>query len=428
MLKRERSWLTIALINLSVVALLGLLLRSKILFPIPAINFGYLLHAHSHFAFTGWITLCLLTLMTYRILPEKYNSQPRYKWLLAGILLSAVGMLLSFPFQGYAFFSILFSTLSILVSYVFSWFFIKDLLKTRPRKPVIILAVSSLVAMVLSSVGPFTLAYMMASHSVNALLYRDAIYTYLHLQYNGFFTLGIFTLFVHHLGHSSAKVPERSLNHFATFLSVSVLPTLALSYLWHFPNAVIRTIAVAGCGCLVVTLVSFIVMMRSAKEALKTVGPFTKKIGVLSMIAFAVKTAVQIFIVFPAIGEMVFSNRPVIIGYLHLVMLGFVTLYLFAYLLHIGYFETGRGLSAPGIIIFTGAAIANEIILAMQGFPAIFMLNSTLYLWLLWAAAIGLFTGALVIAAAAVKRLRTRSDILLLKYPGSYYQRNNRPA
>ena len=146
------------------------------------------------------------------------------------------------------------------------------------------------------------------------------------------------------------------------------------------------------------------------------------------MIAFAVKTTVQIFIVFPAVGHMVFSNRPVIIGYLHLVMLGFVTLYLFAYLLHTGYFETGRGLSAPGIIIFTGAAIANEIILAMQGFPAIFMLNSTLYLWLLWAAAIGLFTGALVIAAAAVKRLRTRSDILLLKYPGSYYQRNNRPA
>ena len=69
MLKRERSWLTIALINLSVVALLGLLLRSKILFPIPAINFGYLLHAHSHFAFTGWIALGLLTLMTYRVLP-----------------------------------------------------------------------------------------------------------------------------------------------------------------------------------------------------------------------------------------------------------------------------------------------------------------------------------------------------------------------
>ncbi|HEY8918908.1 MAG TPA: hypothetical protein VIM87_20835 [Chitinophaga sp.] len=428
MLKRERSWLTIALVNLAVVALLGLLLRSKILFPIPAVNFGNLLHAHSHFAFTGWISLCLLTLMTYRLLPEKYSSRPRYKWLLSGILLSAVGMLFSFPFQGYAFVSIFFSTLSILVSYAFSWFFIKDLLKAQPRKPVIILAVSSLVAMVLSSVGPFTLAYMMASHSVNSLLYRDAIYTYLHLQYNGFFTLGVFTLFVHHLGHSSAKVPERSLNRFVITLSVSVLPTLALSYLWHFPNAVIRAVAVAGCACLVVTLVSFIAMMRSAKEALRTVSPFAKKIGALSMIAFALKTAVQIFIVFPAIGEMVFSNRPVIIGYLHLVMLGFVTLYLFAYLLHSGYFKTSRGLSVPGIIIFTGAVIANEIILAMQAFSTLFMLNSILYLWLLWAAAIGLFMGALVIAAAAVMRLRTRSDILLLKYPGSYYQRKNRPA
>ena len=103
----KNKWITIALINLSVVALLGVILRCKILFTIRCIDFKNLLQSHSHFAFGGWITLCLLALMTYEILPENVHSKPVYKWLLTGILICAVGMLVSFPFIGYAFISIL---------------------------------------------------------------------------------------------------------------------------------------------------------------------------------------------------------------------------------------------------------------------------------------------------------------------------------
>ena len=74
MLKVRNSWITISLINLSIVALLGVLLRSKILFSIPWIDFKFMLHAHSHFAFAGWITLCLFTLLTFEILPRKNSS------------------------------------------------------------------------------------------------------------------------------------------------------------------------------------------------------------------------------------------------------------------------------------------------------------------------------------------------------------------
>lgn len=409
MLKEKNTWITITLINLMIVASLGLLLRSKILFSIPGVDFKFILHAHSHFAFGGWITLCLFTLMTFEILPESCSSKPKYKYLLSGLLITAAGMLFSFPVQGYAFFSILFSTLFIFLTYAYSWVFIKDLLKSRTEKAVALLCIVSLIALTVSSIGPFTLAYMMVSHSTNTLLYKDAIYTYLHLQYNGFFTLAVFALFVNQFNIQFDDLAKRNVKRFAIVLSLSVLPTLFLSYLWHFQNIAIRSIAILGCVLLVITLFRFIVMMRSISNYLKSITPFAKAIGLLSMIAFAIKTTVQIGIVFPSIGNEVFGDRPIIIGYLHLVMLGFVSLYLLAHLVQTKYFEINKGLSKTGIIIFIGAVIGNELILMTQGLSAMMMYSSTLYPWLLWVAAICLFMGALLICLSVIGHLKPKS-------------------
>ncbi len=95
-----------------------------------------------------------------------------------------------------------------------------------------------------------------------------------------------------------------------------------------------------------------------------------------------------------------------IIGYLHLVMLGFVSLYLLAHLAHVGYFDTGSQRAKKGIIVFATAAIANELILMTQGLSAMLMLGSTIYPWLLLGAAIWLFAGASMIALSVSGKLR----------------------
>ena len=76
----KNFWLIISLANLLIVASLGVLLRSKILFPIPFLDYSSILHAHSHFAFGGWVTLALLSLITYEILPEKFNRNKKYNY------------------------------------------------------------------------------------------------------------------------------------------------------------------------------------------------------------------------------------------------------------------------------------------------------------------------------------------------------------
>lgn len=403
--KTRNTWLAISLINLCIVALLGLLLRSKILFSIPGIDFKNLLHAHSHFAFGGWITLCLLTLMTYEILPAAYSWNKKYKIGLIALLIAAAGMLFSFPFEGYGFVSIFFSTLFIFTSYYYSWIFLSDLLKVKAHKAIVVLCFVALASLCLSSVGPFTLAYVMATHSVNMLLYRDAIYTYLHLQYNGFFTLAVFALLFNYLSKSLSEAALRQLSRFAIILSISVLPTLFLSYLWHFTNYYVKAFAMIGCVALLFTVIQFLILMMSVKPAIQSTMPFTRKIGLLAMIAFVIKTIVQVGLIFPAIGNKVFGDRAMIIAYLHLVMLGFISLFLLAYLFELNVLMPAGRIVRRSIIAFTVAVIANELILTFQGLSAMFMISSDIYPLLLWLAGIGLFLSALFIAGSALPNL-----------------------
>jgi hypothetical protein len=405
-MKSKSKWLTVALVNLSVLALLGVTLRCKILFEIPFLDFSNILHAHSHFAFGAWITLCIFSLMIWEMLPAECSSKPVYKWLLVGVLVTSAGMLLTFPFSGYAFFSILFSTLFIFITYIFSWIFIKDLFKSKASWPVKMLSIVALLSLVLSSVGPFTLAYIMASHSANTMLYRDAIYTYLHLQYNGFFTVGIFALFFNGIGNNVSAIGQKNLRSFAIVLSACVLPTLFLSYLWHFDNVAIRTTAILGCLLLAGVLVLFFVMMGSVNGFLKTISPFARIIGFLSMIAFTAKTAIQAGIVFPAVGKMVFGDRPIIIGYLHLVLLGFVTLYLLSHLYQSGHFSGRPRIAKVGITVFASGIIVNEILLMTQGLSFMLMVSSAMYPVLLLGAAVWLLTGTLLISIPALRTLK----------------------
>jgi hypothetical protein len=59
----RKKWLQFSLFNLFLVALLGLTLRYKIAFSLPFIDQQFLLHGHSHFAFAGWVTQALMTLL-----------------------------------------------------------------------------------------------------------------------------------------------------------------------------------------------------------------------------------------------------------------------------------------------------------------------------------------------------------------------------
>lgn len=390
-MRRLDFWIRITLVNLAIVALLGLFLRSKMLFYIPFIDFKNLIHAHSHFAFGGWVTLALQALMIFKFLPEHLYTKKVYGWILGGVAVTAYGMLFSFAVQGYAFFSILFSTLAILVSYVFTAIFIKDMVKVSLPNEVRLLTVSSLIYMILSSAGPFTLAYLTATKSSNVLLYKDAIYTYLHLQYTGFFTLAVIALMIHYL-----RLEDKHTKWFARLLNVSVLPSLFISYLWHRPTIFLRFIAMGGSLLLILALIAFFILLPHARTGFIKLKPMVKVMVTCAIIAFIAKMLFQSITVLPSLGAMVFANRPIVIGFLHLVLLGFVSLFLLAYYTQTSLLQSGN--NATAYYIFITGIILNELVLFGQGLGYMLMKSSMLANWSLLAAAACLFTGAFLIA------------------------------
>jgi hypothetical protein len=183
-----QKWIHIAFINLLIVASLGVIMRYKIAYYLPIIEQANFLHAHSHFAFSGWVTQILMVLMwafLHNYLPA--DSLRKYKWLLIPNLLSAYGMLASFIWEGYGIISILFSTLSILVSYLFAVIFWLDLNKIKIKIISANWFKAALLFSIFSSFGAFFLSYMIETNLQHPTWFLASTYYFLHFQYNGWF-------------------------------------------------------------------------------------------------------------------------------------------------------------------------------------------------------------------------------------------------
>jgi hypothetical protein len=378
-------------------------LRTKFLFPISFIDYKNFLSAHSHFAFGGWVTLVLMILYVDNLLLPDQKQKRVYQWLFWGIEITSIGMLVTFPFQGYALFSIIFSTAFIFFTYGFSWVFINDIRAAKKDRSISLLSISALVSLVISSAGPFTLAYIMATKTGTASLYRDSIYTYLHFQYNGFFTLSVFALFFNQILGLLSEATKRKVRSFAFFLCLSVIPALFLSLLWHGYNLYIQAIAFIGCALIIICLILFSRFALNKKIYQGWVSPLARSLLIFSMVSFVIKMVLQMGTIIPALGNAVFGYRPIIIGFLHLVFLGFVSFYIFFNLLEAGVFQRAKKFSTAAIVWFAAAVILNEAILLIEGIGLMFYTTNAVYPSLLWIASIFLFTGALLILVARLK-------------------------
>ena len=105
----------VCLFNFLIAALLGLALRYSFLGSIE-VNYRFLTHAHSHVAMLGWVYLMLYVCIAHYFVPEQKPIYTKLFWVTE---FAVLGMVLSFPFQGYAAVSISFSTLHIFCSYYF---------------------------------------------------------------------------------------------------------------------------------------------------------------------------------------------------------------------------------------------------------------------------------------------------------------------
>ncbi|MBL4574623.1 MAG: hypothetical protein JKY51_00800, partial [Opitutaceae bacterium] len=182
---------------------LGLFLRWMYVGQVPGVNYKYLLHTHSHLALSGWVFGGFFLLLVGAFVPDE-KGRPFYH-LFIWMQVSLVGMLVSFPFQGYGGYSIFFTTLFLFVTYAFCGFFFR-VIRGNSSVSVKILK-NGLCFLILSSLGPYGLAYCMTNELSGSSWYQNSIYFYLHFLYNGFFFWSLFALLVKTRENQSRILP-----------------------------------------------------------------------------------------------------------------------------------------------------------------------------------------------------------------------------
>ena len=362
-----RHWVVVAVCNLLLVALLGLLMRLKVLFPLPLINQKHVLHAHSHFAFSGWITHILMVLIIAAILKRKSHEvlPAKYQYIIIANLIAAYGMLVSFFLQGYGLYSICIATLSIVVSYWFVGVCWRDLHQTIERKNGFNWFRAALVFLAISSLGTFALAYLMATHNTNSRLQLASIYFYLHFQYNGWFFFACMGLLQNWLYHKGVFI-KYAKTVFWT-LSLTCVPAYLLSILWQpMPQAVYLFVVLTA-------IVQVLVWALWCKTVYEKLGPIRLQLAPISRwllggvaIAVSIKFLLQSLSVIPSLSQLAYSFRPIVIGYLHLVLLVIITLFIIAYAYTQRSLRTNR-MAIASTWAFVCGVVLNELLLTLQG-------------------------------------------------------------
>jgi hypothetical protein len=399
-----RKWLTISFLNLLLVAGLGVMLRYKIAFYLPFMEQKFLLHSHSHFAFTGWITQTLLVLLVYHLsLKMGYPAVKRYNWLLYANLISAYGMLISFVIQGYAFYSISFSTLSIIVSFFFAAFYWKDLNRIKETLVSHWWFKAALVFSVISSLGTFGLAYIMVNKIVDQNWYLATIYFFLHFQYNGWFLFAGMGLLVTRLEKISGAVKNLKMAFY--LFCFTCIPAYFLSALWLPIPAVIYFVIIAA---VIAQLIGWGLMtnvfIKNKKAISLQFSKYGKILLLLSAIAFSIKLVLQSGSIHPALSHLSYGFRPIIIGYLHLVLLAVTSIFIIGYIVSIELIPVTKSL-VTGIFIFVAGIIINELLLMLQGVAALTYTSIPYINIALFIAALILLTGT---GMMFISRLNTR--------------------
>lgn len=386
-----RRYTRIALFNILLIAGIGVVLRYKIAFYLPFINQKHLLHGHSHFAFAGWVTHALLFLLVrYMAAVKGEATWKKYKWIIIANLVTAYGMLISFPIQGYGLFSIIFSTLNIFVSYAFAFYYWKDLNRIAVKNVGHWWLKLSLLFNVVSSFGAFSLAFMMATKSMHQDWYLASVYFFLHFQYNGWFffaCMGLATLkfFIH--------VPAKTLKQIFWLFALACVPAYVLSALWlPLPKWTYTIVELAAC----MQVAGWILVLKQIKKQ----RPFIQSVSasntlwvlLLSCIALSIKLLLQLSSTIPSLSKLAFGFRPIVIGYLHLILLGVISLFLIGFVLAEKIIIINK-LTKRGIKIFIAGVIINELLLMIQGIAAMTFTPTPFINESLLAAALIIFTG-----------------------------------
>lgn len=354
---------------LAITALSGVWMRLyAIATPTQIVAYDHILHAHSHAAILGWTFLAVL--MIYFKLAWKHVQQKKQATILIIItFLITFSMTIAFIWQGYALYSIILSTAHILIEY-WALIFVYRSLKKVPDIPAIskTFIKGALLTLFISSIGPWSLGAIGSKGLQHLPIFDMAVYFYLHFQYNGWLYLILIGLFLYLLVKKGISLPTKLLKVSFWVYIFALFPGYLLSVLWYdFGVIGIVFGAIGAIGQLVGVFTLCYAIFQIKFDIAEN---FSKRIRFLLGLSFLLllsKTVMELALLHLPFANLIYETRSVVIGYLHLTLLGFISL------LILSLFQMGQLLDEKnsfvrmGLATFITGFTLNEIILFLSG-------------------------------------------------------------
>lgn len=279
-------------------AFLGLIIRflfayTDFVFPIKNI-----IHSHSHIMLLGFLFNALVVLIWERFIEGIDNTS--YKLYLA-LQVCLGGMLVAFIIQGYAFYSILFSTLHLWLSYVFV---IRLWKRLKGNAEILKLMKLGIVFHFISSIGPYCLGPLMVFEMSNSPWYQQAVFFYLHFQFFGVLFLLFLAVFLKQINANLKRV------HFYV-ICFSIIGLFAHSLDYSFNHWLINIIGGLSSILLTAYFLTFLKPIRSQSVSNQIIFIILIVIGICNVLGS-----------FPLFADLVINNHFILIAWLHLLFLG----------------------------------------------------------------------------------------------------------
>lgn len=152
--------------------------------------------------------------------------------------------------------------------------------------------------------------------------------------------------------------------------AAACVPAYFLSALWlPIPLWVYVMVVIAAFS----QLAGWIMILQQVKIQLPFIkvaaNTLSRWILLLSTIALTIKLLLQLGSTIPSLSNIAFGFRPIVIGYLHLILLGVITLFLLGFMLAEKSIMPNP-VTSWGIKVFTAGVIINELFLMTQGITA----------------------------------------------------------
>lgn len=326
------------------------------------IPYTHLLHAHSHIAVLGWTFFAV-----FIIFIALMNAQRQKYVTIVTTLLFVIttAMFFAFLMQGYALYSIILSTLHIFLEYAVAYFIIITVRKNKhiPNSSRLFMY-GSVVMLIISSIGPFALGGIASQGLRDSPIFEMAIYFYLHFQYNGWLYLMLIGMFLFMLHRRNINYSEKMMTYSFWFYFIALFPSFFLSILWYGFGILGVVLATIGAiGQLVGVTLFIVTMIRTNNRLHKTFSHIIHYhiYGVLFLLAL--KSLMELGLINPSFGEVIYETRSVVIAYLHLTLLGFISVFILTQFYLTNLLDITHSFVKTGLYIFIIGFALNELVL-----------------------------------------------------------------